>query len=152
MSRLKSPECIHCGERRLEAMLRSDVCYECALGRSYEKHHLSGLQCGPSVLIPANDHRVLSVQQDRWPKHLRSRKRNYIDEASATILGLVNLNDLKEGPPFLRIHIPPSGVVRVQLSDVPGFVHVLGSDKAWYRPNQLSPWQPCPLSLKGDAL
>lgn len=68
-----------CGESRLDALntrIKPITCEECKRKRSgkttMDKHHVAGKANNPTtILVPANDHRVLSVDQYDWPKETR---------------------------------------------------------------------------------
>jgi hypothetical protein len=144
--------CRKCRESRVWALTEGSkwrLCYAHASGRSTEINHTSGLRRGPTIRIPSNDHRVLSAyQQSAWPSEFLDRGRSPLTEFMATVVGLVEIDDIVKPSPFPRIYIPPGETeITVAVADAIGFRHVYGTDHNWYRVNARSPWCPGPLPL-----
>jgi hypothetical protein len=99
----RQPRCQYCNESNpfaLQGIYPDIVCYECAAkqaGRAWtEDHHPAGRRNDSfAVKIPGNDHRVLSVMQDSWPKGtLRNPNGSPLLAAAAKLRGWLNVLDL----------------------------------------------------------
>ncbi|MAG37262.1 MAG: hypothetical protein CL878_13595 [Dehalococcoidia bacterium] len=146
----KDARCATCGATEPWALIPTTRgrwrCYECHNGHPTEAHHVAGLGRGPTVIIRANPHRLLSALQEGWPSSLRYRRRSPVQELSATALGLVQVADQFAGWPFQRLRLAPGQrEVRIPLARAPAFNHVFGTDAAWYRPPGSGVWRPCPI-------
>lgn len=97
----RTPKCRSCSETDAFALtgVHPDlVCYECQAheaGRSaVEGHHVSGQANDPDdiVVIPGNDHRVISAAQLRWPTDtLRNPDGSPLLQASAAVRGWMEI-------------------------------------------------------------
>jgi hypothetical protein len=144
--------CYDCGEADPIVLVAGSAplrCYECtgrSAGRSrFEGHHVAGLGCGPTVLIPANVHRRLSQAEYDRAKPPRTRPRAPLQELHASLCGLVALTDALDGFPGATF-TPPAGatVLTVPVAAAPGFRWIAGTDRSWFRESTTAPWQPCP--------
>ncbi len=123
--------------------LARSYCYDHVLfdhGGAFERHHISGIGRGPTWRMPRNDHRVLTQKMNHFlaPRFL-SYGRSPEEEQFATAVGHVFLSDQMLGrgnSPYRSIPIPEGTTsITVNLADFPHFVHVLGTDTAWWQPD-----------------
>src|SRR5579875_1592079 len=98
---LESASCATCGEDRLPALVRTSRgvghCYACRLHQqgkpALERHHLAGRKQSPiTVLLGANDHRVLSDAQLDWPARTRENpERSPLLTLAALLRGILDI-------------------------------------------------------------
>ncbi len=90
----RAARCRRCGCAEPVALICPALCYECDLflrtGKRYELHHLAGQDTGPSIYLPGNRHRVLSLFQYDWPKEVQAMPPNFVRFA----YGLIDLDDI----------------------------------------------------------
>jgi hypothetical protein len=80
----RDPQCVRCAESHPAALTGEYpdiICTQCAAAvrgwAPYESHHPAGRHNSPiTVAIPANDHRVLSLWQSRWPSDALENPQN----------------------------------------------------------------------------
>ncbi len=128
----RTPRCQHCRETDPLALLGIHpdiVCYECSCrqaGRSWtEEHHPAGRHNSPvTVIVPGNDHRVLSDMQRDWPEHtLRNPNGSPLLAAAAAIRGWLDV---------LRLIIERTvGYIPAFLEDLDRRLQATLGDKWW---------------------
>lgn len=142
--------CRFCSETRLFALHRQGTKWICTkhlnrlFGRAeVERHHISGIGRGPKWPTEVNDHNALTWKMERMlaPRFL-APTRSPDEEMFATAVGHVFLSDVlqgKPGSPYSSIDVPPGATsITVNVADFPHFVHVFGTDEAYWRPNWYS--------------
>lgn len=133
-----------CGEARGDALTVTDngevICYRCLCvrdGRSTrERHEPAGRRNDPfSVLIDANDHRVLSAMQRDWPPgFLSNRDGNPLIKVYTRVHGLIDTS---------QYVIPgaPAAFVRDSVIGIPQYLETLNAalidqlGTKWWRRN-----------------
>lgn len=89
--------CTACGESDPVALVKSDLCYGCQArqaGKSdVELHHIAGRHNSDfTVSLPANEHRLVSDQQNDWPERtLRNPESSPLLQAAGGIRGFLDI-------------------------------------------------------------